>query len=152
MDGCLTDFDQAVKDLTGMTLDWDDPEEKKKKVYEAIDDAGPEFWSAMKWLPDDQGGQKLWGILKPFRPVLLSSPGKFLYAEQGKKEWVTEHVPGTTLFLSEDKYQFAERDAVLIDDNEPNIETWRKSGGVGILHKNTDDTEIKLLSLLAPHE
>ena len=152
LDDTIVDWTGAVKDLTGMTLSWDDSDEKKKKIYEAIDDAGPGFWSGMKFLPDDKGGQKLWKVVEPFHPVLLSSPGRFLYAEQGKKEWVSAHLPGTSLFLDEDKFQYAERDAVLIDDDDDNIGAWREAGGIGILHKNTDDTEIKLLSLLAPHE
>ena len=154
LDNTITDFDQAVKDLTGKILEWDMPDEEKNKIYQAMDDAGPGFWSEMKWLDDTKGGRKLWSILEPFHPVLLSSPGQFLYAEQGKREWVASHVPGTTLFLvqSDDKYRYAERDAVLVDDDDDNIGAWREAGGIGILHKNTNDTEIKLLSLLAPKE
>ena len=152
LDQVLVDWDGAVKKLTGEDLGWDDPEDKKNRIYKAIDDAGPNFWSEMKWLSDEKGGRKLWKIMKPFNPVLLSSPGKFRYAEQGKKEWVKSHTPGTTLFLTPDKYEFAERDAVLIDDNEDNIRAWRDAGGIGILHKDTDSTEVALLSLLSPRE
>ena len=152
MDGCLTNWDGAVKDLVGYTIDWDDPDEKKNKVYKAIDNAGPDFWSEMQWLPDEVGGRALWNVLQPFRPTLLSSPGQFLYAERGKREWVSSQVPGTTLILSKDKYLYAERDAVLIDDMVENIEAWQKAGGTGILHKDTESTEIALLSLLSPRE
>lgn len=152
MDGVITDWDGQLKNLTGMELDWDDPEDKKQKAYKAIDDAGVEFWSKMKWLPDEKGGKKLWKILKPFRPVFLSSPGQFRYAPQGKTEWVNQNTPGTTLFTEPDKFKFAERHAVLIDDNEDNIDAWKKAGGIGILHKDTESTEIALLSLLAPQD
>ena len=37
LDGVLTNFQGAVKNLTGHDLDWDDPEEKKIEVYKAID-------------------------------------------------------------------------------------------------------------------
>ena len=152
MDGVLTDWEGAVKGLTGESLSWDDPEDKKIKIYQAIDEAGPNFWSEMKYLPDDIGGRALWKICQPFHPTILSSPGKFMYAQQGKREWVAANLPGTTLYLSVDKFEYAERDAVLIDDNESNIGSWREAGGTGILHKNTESTEIALLSLLAPHE
>ena len=150
MDGVLTDWDGAVKELTGEILDLNDPKDKKDRVYKAIDAAGPRFWSDMKWLPDSVGGKALWTILKPFSPILLSSPGQFLYAEQGKKEWVSKNMPGTVLFLDPDKFKYAERDSVLIDDMEKNISAWQGSGGIGILHKNTESTEIALLSLLSP--
>jgi len=146
MDNCLTDFTGAVQALgheDGLPLSAS--EEAKKAMYKAIEDAGEGFWSTMNWA---EGGQELYEFLKPWKPVLLSSPGEFLYAEAGKTQWVKDHIPGTTLLLEPDKYRYAERDAILIDDMISNIEGWQKQGGIGILHKDTNTTIEKVKALL----
>lgn len=148
MDGVLTDFDTAATAIGGAAgLKEDATPEEKQDMYNKIEAAGPEFWSNMPWKSD---GKKLWNALKPFNPVLLSSPGKFMHAPRGKQDWVKKNLPGVPLFLDEDKYRWAERDAVLIDDSLPKILAWREMRGIGIHHKDAETTEKKLLSLLAP--
>lgn len=148
LDGVLTDFTYAVTQL-GHEKGLDDgaPEKDKLAMYKAIDDAGLTFWRDMPW---KQGGYRLWGMLSGYHPVLLSSPGKFIWALQGKQGWVSRNVPGTTLFLDENKAQWAERDAVLIDDMKKNIEAWTDHGGTGILYTDPDDTWEKLTALVSP--
>lgn len=150
MDGVLTDFEAAVRELGPEAvpgLKDDATSEEKQKMYDMIEKAGPGFWSNMPW---KEGGMGIWKAVRPFYPRLLSSPGKFMHAERGKNEWVKKNLPGVPLFLENDKYRWAERGAVLIDDSIDNIHGWRMSGGVGIHHKDPKNTEIKLLSLLAP--
>lgn len=150
MDGVLTDFEAAATVVGGAAgLKDEATSEEKQDMYDKVEAAGPEFWSRMPWKSD---GKKLWKALKPFSPILLSSPGKFMHAPRGKQDWVRENLPGVPLFLDEDKYRWAERDAVLIDDSLPKILAWREMGGIGIHHKDADTTEAKLLALLSPSE
>ena len=116
-------------------------------MYDAIEKAGVNFWAEMEWLPE---GKKLWDLVKDLNPVLLSSPGKFRFAPGGKQEWVQKNLPGISLFLDEDKYQYAEsvNTTILIDDNKENISNWKEAGGIGILHENYAKTKTELQRVL----
>lgn len=150
MDGVLTDWDEAVRQLGhGEALRENAPERDRAEMYRAINNAGTDFWANIEWTPD---GKRLWEIVKMFHPTLLTSPGRFPYAIRGKKIWIKENIPGTPVFFSRNKSEYAERDAVLIDDQKNNISAWREAGGIGIYHQNTDDTEKELMSLISPTE
>lgn len=41
--------------------------------------------------------------------------------------------------------------AVLVDDFDRNINVWRAEGGVGILHRNIDDTMEQLYQIMSKH-
>lgn len=101
----------------------------------------------MEWKPD---GKELWEIVRKFNPVLLSSPGRFTGAPSGKLLWVKNNIPGTTLFLSDNKSEYIDpyEQSVLIDDMKKNIGAWEEVGGEGILHTSTPETERKFLELL----
>ena len=143
MDNVLTDFKQAViyigheKALNDDTL--------KQDMYNAIEKEGPKFWNNMQWTPD---GKDLWLILKPYKPIILSSPGKFKYAKEGKLLWISNNIPNTQVFFETDKYRYANMNSVLIDDDIKNTEPWTLQGGQAILHTSKDNTEQELLQLL----
>jgi len=148
LDSTLTNFEKAVRDLgetpaTGLSDNATD--EQKQAMYKAIDDASVDFWATMEWIPD---GYALWELLKPYNPVLLSSPGEFRDAPGGKQEWVNKNIPGTSLILDPKKWNYAERNAILIDDNQNNIGAWEECGGIGILHTDAISTAKKLLNLI----
>ena len=135
MDDVLTAFSAAVNQLGHAAgLPYDAPYEAKKAMYEAIDEAGVAFWAGMPWTP---GGKQVWNIVKKYcaDPVLLSSPGFMRFAPAGKNLWVKFNLPGVPLFLSVSKYEYAERDAILIDDMKDNIGAWKKADGLGILYE-----------------
>ena len=145
MDSCITDFDKAVKKLGPKAVKGlvdGASEEEKQYMYDKIESKGSEFWSEMEWYPK---GDELWKIVKKFNPVLLSSPGLFQYAQGGKQDWVNAHLPGISLFLDMDKYEYAEPDSVLIDDSKPNIESWRDAGGIGIHYQGDPESVEKEL-------
>lgn len=146
MDGVLTNFEDAARDLgQGQGLRPDATEEEKNQMYRAIDEAGASFWANMKWTQD---GKKLWNALRKLNPVLLSSPAQFRGAPSGKLTWVNREIPGTSLFLENQKSSYADRDSVLIDDMLKNVLGWRECGGVGIHHKDTDTTLAELRDIL----
>jgi len=148
MDGTICDFSRAVKELgpgPAEGLPKDSTQEQKQLMWDEIDKVGPDFWSKMKWLPD---GKKLWALVKDYNPVLLSNPGKFRFAKAGKEIWVSENLPGVSLFLDMDKSQYAEDGSILIDDDQENISSFREYGGEGILHENYEKTKEELEKLL----
>ncbi len=150
IDNTLTNFTWAVKNLGEeftAGLEKDAPLEDKQKMWDAIEKAGEPFWAEMPWKDD---GKDLWGLVKRFNPVLLSSPGKFKFAPSGKAQWVKKNVPGTSLFLSDSKSEYVDpyETSILIDDDKGNIGGWEQRGGEGILHTSAADTERKLLELL----
>jgi hypothetical protein len=147
MDSVLTDWVGAVQALG---IPWSDnpSKEEKRASYKAIAEAGEPFWSDMAWMPD---GQELWEFLKPYNPVLLSSPGKhgkFPLAASGKMKWVKNNIPGTTLIIESDKFKYAEMDAILIDDMQENVGAWKECGGIGILHTDAASTRKKFLDII----
>ena len=72
------------------------------------------------------------------------------YAFYDKVEWAQKYFSGVPVFFgpfSKDKHQHCKIGDILIDDRTSNIEEWRAAGGVGILHRNLNDT-LAELSLL----
>jgi len=140
MDSVLTDFQKAVKKLGPKAVQGladDATQEQKQVMYDAIEEAREPFWAEMSWT---ERGEELWKILKPYKPVILTSPGKFLYAPAGKNTWMNKNLPGISYFLEEDKWYYVEPNAVLIDDMEKNIRDWDAAGGLSILYEG--DPEI----------
>ena len=149
LDGCLTDFRAGVQNLgpdAAAGLDENALQKTKDDMYRAIEKAGPEWWANLAWTID---GKALWEGIKQYNPVILSSPGKdgnfVTIAEEGKKTWLARELPGVTYFLYNNKFEFAERDAILIDDMKDNVDAWVQCGGMGILHKDAPTT-LRLLS------
>jgi hypothetical protein len=71
---------------------------------------------------------------------------KKYYATNGKLLWLKKHnfnfneddiliVPSAT-----DKQKFSGKNQILVDDYAKNIKSWNAAGGIGILHKNAQDS------------
>ena len=75
------------------------------------------------------------------------APDFTLPSVSGKKMWVKNNMPGVQLYIENDKYKYAEPDAILIDDMEKNVEAWKEAGGIGILHKSAPQTEREIIEL-----
>ena len=145
MDGVLCDFDERFEHFYGVP-----PREyyttKGPKAFEdAVNEAGIEFWSKMKWMP---GGQELWSIIGKYKPYILTSPSKFKYAKEGKQEWIKNNLnpqPKKVLFAQTgDKHSMMTADpknSMLIDDYWPNLAPWKALGGIAIMHKDIDKTK-----------
>jgi hypothetical protein len=90
-------------------------------------------------MPD---GKQLWDYIKDKQPTLLSAPSRKPASRLGKRLWVKNNIPGTPLVLAaaDKKQNYSGRNKILIDDRLDNIEQWVSQGGIGILHKNTQDT------------
>ena len=147
MDGVLTDFDKAFMEASGGIM----PSEYEKNFgkdgfWKLIDAKGADFWEKMPWMSD---GKTYWDYIKEYNPTLLSSPSRSSTSRLGKRLWVKNNLPGTKLILAQakDKQNYAQKDRILIDDRPSNIEQWRASGGVGILHISASDTIKQLKEL-----
>jgi len=151
MDGVLANLLKFMEDLTGHTLkDNDDyDQEAWNKFHNHMRDGNKTF-EDFEMLPD---AQKLWDYVVPYKPHILSATGTNLVSEVQKQKtaWIKEHLTGyDQIYLpdkSRDKAKYAWPDAVLIDDRMKSIGPWREKGGIGILHKNAEDSIQQLKEL-----
>jgi len=169
MDGVLVDFELGVVEYITGALAEGRAEELKAKIdrdYITTDDlAGPtknqnirdymykelqhnaDFWENLPWMPN---GQRLWEVLAPHNPNILTTPMGY-GSEIGKQAWIDNNLnpPPQKVFMSREKYNWANKNSILIDDWTKNTVPWAEEengNGIAILHKD-DDLE-KTLSRL----
>ena len=146
MDGVLVDFIKGYFELTG--IDISDEFHSDKKFWEPIDKGGVDFWTKLEWTPD---GKELWDYIKKYDPELLSSPSRENESRVGKRLWVKRELPGSHLILrsASKKQEFANPEAILIDDRPSNIKQWKEAGGITIHHTSAKDSikQLKQLNL-----
>lgn len=133
LDGVLVDFERAKAEFKG----------NKDDIWQNED-----YWTNMFWMSD---GKKLWDTIKKFSPIVLSSPGRKTNYEvmKGKDKWVDRELGKNQKRIFEiDKAKYANESSILIDDKQDNIDEWESEGGIGILHKNTNDTINKLKKII----
>lgn len=145
MDGVLVDFEKGYLDLTGINLKgehFDGP-----RFWEPVNKKGYDFWINLDWMGD---GKLLWNSIKDYNPSILSAPSSKPESRVAKHDWVDRELGKNVeviLRSARNKKEFAAPNHILIDDREDNIRDWNESGGIGILHKSTDDTLNKLNKL-----
>jgi len=147
MDGVLVDFEKRFEKYSGGLS----PNEYRDKYdlnafWKLVDGEGVGFWVGMPWMPD---GEQLYNYIKPNLYSLLSSPSFDNSSRLGKRLWVKKHIPGTKLILAarKNKQDYAEENAILIDDLKPTIDEWNAKGGIGILHTSAESTIKQLKEL-----
>ena len=146
MDGVLCDFEKRFKDLTGLSPNEFRDKNGINEFWKVIDNDGVRFWVGMDWMPD---GKQLYDYIKPNLYSLLSSPSSINSSRLGKRLWVKNKIPGTKLILAarKNKKDYAEENAILIDDLKPTIDEWNAKGGIGILHTSAESTIKQLKEL-----
>jgi len=145
LDGVLTDFLKGASLATGKTFNTHAEWEKvKSSDWRVIADIGADFWAGLPWTSD---GKKLWGVVKQYNPNILSAfpqaKENKQHAVTGKNKWIKRELSGYNkihLVKGQDKQNFASPKSILIDDLERNVEQFISKGGIGILHKNANDT------------
>lgn len=146
MDGVLVNFTKGYLELTG--IDLEGKFYSDTKFWDPINKAGYKFWVNLEWKPD---GKRLWNYIEKYKPEILSAPSRENDSRVGKHDWIKRELPGVHLILrtAKNKKEFASPESILIDDHEINIEQWKEAGGIGILHKSTEDTikQLKKLQL-----
>ena len=141
------DMDDVITDLHGEIINTGKIKEdifrklKEKSIsdnlfWKIINKKGVKFWSEMPWTSN---GKKLWKLILPGNPTILSAYSKkSVYTVTGKKIWIKNNLGNVKhiLCLRKDKKNYAYPSAILIDDRKDNIDEWKKNGGIGILYHN----------------
>jgi hypothetical protein len=149
MDGVLCDFDARFEYFYNMSPSeyrkQYKPEKANEYLTKAVDEVGITYWSKMQWMP---GGQELWSIIGKYNPIILTSPGQFEYAEEGKLEWIKDNLspqPKEVIFAESGnkhlKMVTEPKKSILIDDYWTNLAPWKASGGIAIMHKDINKTK-----------
>ena len=157
LDGVLANHDgQAQEYKVKMALQ---PNHDSGINYD-ISDYKDGFFRTMKPMPDVHLFQDyLKGIDKDRVHILSAVPKRRTSAMSvfdEKKEWVKEYFPfikssNINICFREHKALFAQihPHSILIDDNKNNINEWKASGGIGILHT---DALSSIKKAMAIHE
>lgn len=155
MDGVLCDFESQFEHYFGTSVKEYVNEKGEKGLENAINSAGLVFWSRMPWNP---GGKSLWEKIGKFQVTILSAPGKFKYAKEGKKIWISEHLrpqPIKVIFresglkhtiLSNKSPEEISR-SVLIDDYGKNLSPWQQMGGKIVKYDSYDSANSQIHKL-----
>jgi hypothetical protein len=79
----------------------------------------------------------LFDAVKHVNPVILTGLPRGNWAGEQKKRWAAKHFPGTKIItcLSVEKWKFAKRGDILVDDMEKHRHLWEEAGGVLIHHR-----------------
>ena len=158
MDGVLVDFELGVVEYITAALAEGRAEELKAKIdrdYITTDDlAGDtknndirkymyhelehnaDFWENLPWIPN---GQRLWAALAPHNPNILTTPMGY-GSEIGKQAWIDKNLEPLPkkVFMSREKYQWANKNSILIDDFTKNTIPWEEHGGIALLYKDSE--------------
>ena len=146
MDGVLADFEKQFERHTGHKVKGFQTKNGKDAFWAEIQTHGVKFWSDIPWMSD---GKTLWKYIKKFNPSILSAPSQAEESKIGKTQWVKKNIGNVKLILirSSEKQKYANQYAILIDDYERNIQRWKSTGGIAILHTSTANTIAQLKKL-----
>lgn len=106
-----------------------------------------EFWANLPWMPN---GKRLWDAIAKHNPHILTSPMQD-GSKRGKQIWIENNLKPSPdkVFMSHEKYNWADESSVLIDDWSKNTVPWAEKGGIAIKHADSefDQTLDKLAEL-----
>jgi len=158
LDGVLVDFKQGALNLGVDIGGQDKPHPNEDKLWQAVDAYGKDkFFANLPWMPD---GQQLWRFINEnfldvkILTALGKSDKKDNLTRKGKGEWLQKNIPELRLrnvHMVPNKHakkHYASPGDVLIDDTDICINEWLTKGGIGILHKNTQETIQRLAKLI----
>ena len=158
MDGVLVDFEQGVVDYITDKIKTGEAEDLRlaikreyitkgdlsgvgknqdvrKYMYKQLKDAA-DFWENLPWMSN---GQKLWSAIAPHHPNILTTPMGY-GSEIAKQAWIDKNLnpPPQKVFMSDEKYKWANKNSILIDDWTKNTIPWEEHGGFAILHQDSN--------------
>ena len=151
LDGVLADLTSYIEKVLGQPIqvagdgDWADSD----GIWKKLRPTGEPDFTKLELLPD---AMTLWNYIKKYNPSILTATGQPVEEnDKQKREWVKNHLTGYneihTVVASRNKSKWAWPDAILIDDRNKSIDPWREKGGIGILHRSTNDTIAQLKKL-----
>jgi hypothetical protein len=107
----------------------------RKYMYKELSDH-VDYWANLPWT---KNGKALWNLISPYNPNILTTPmGRG--SEIGKQAWIDKNLSPSPnqVFMSKDKYLWANKDSILIDDWTKNTIPWTEHDGIAILHSDDD--------------
>ena len=103
------------------------------------------FWEDLPWMPN---GRRLWAAIAPYGPNILTTPmgnkedPKSGYGSRiGKQAWIDKNLveemamPPKEIFMSREKYRWANKNSILIDDFTKNTIPWDDHKGIALLYR-----------------
>jgi hypothetical protein len=150
LDGVMVNFEKKLRDL-GYSPELIKRDPHKDEFWSFIDKStreGMKFWSDMLPMND---AFVLWDFVKNYSPTILTSTGGVDAGCSQKNEWVNKYLgyyPVVCVNSSEEKANYAHENAILIDDRSKSILPWESAGGIGILHKNAENSIAQLKDIL----
>ena len=150
MDGVLVDLIGSIKKLLGKTklnqgiID---------DFFNSDDGKSAEFLAECGW---ESGGKQLWKYIKQYDPFILSACPSVCNKDKkvikGKTMWCQKNLKMDSskvhIVQRREKKDYANKDAILIDDRKKNIQEWEAAGGIGVLHVNVNTTIKQLKGLV----
>lgn len=172
LDGVLTDFEdhllKSFETFFGSDSVWGqlapgqtvrDLQSRLGEKWYLMTASLPEsFWSEMPWMVD---GKELWRFIKAYPHIILTTPARGSRSRLGKQKWITTQLGSEVeSIIQPHKHRYVHQNLgvpmslrvhdlkkVLIDDLPNNIENWKAQGGIGILHRSTEETIHNLRNL-----
>lgn len=148
LDGVMADFDRHFPEVFGV----DHRSLADDALWERIN-SHPSFF---RDLPVCEGAIAFFDRVSYSKPIILTACPRtnYQHVARQKRAWVREHLsPHCTVLPvmggSNKPLFMHEPGDILIDDFERNIRAWEEEGGVGILHRNFEDTKAQLKAVLA---
>ena len=157
IDGVLANWEWGVNNLLGLKHINVQNYHVDKNLY------APQYYGAIKeyqregglfWydLPMLSGVGQLWAYLHPFKPTVITAIGNNdLGAEKQKRDWIRmrfgEKVEVLVVIRTKEKHLYAQPNYVLIDDQQRALNGWIEHGGIGILHRSSEETIRQLRTL-----
>lgn len=152
LDGVLADWEKQFKNFSGGVSSSEyESRYGKEQRYELVKKNSPNFYETIPWTKD---GKSLYFFAKQF-PTEILSHSTDEPSSTGKLNWLKNNNIDLKPNLVKnrlDKSKFASADSILIDDRSDVIESFIKSGGIGILHKNSAESINKLKEILGVKE
>jgi hypothetical protein len=142
MDGVIADFEKRYTDMWGKISEEQRRSEFRSNFNEFIK---TEQFVTLELMPDArQLIDALYRIDIP-KEILSSTAYQEVYEviSVQKASWLATHnIPWKQNFVpgKRHKYKWATPNSIIIDDTLSVIEDWEKAGGIGIHHKNTEQT------------
>lgn len=141
MDGVVADFEKGVENLTGRKFN-SFSDDEMWAVIKAAEKDGYRHWLE---LPKMKDADKLYKYVKKYPHEFLTSTGtwKEEQVQKEKVQWAKKYYMGVKINFTNSsklKAKWAKPYHILIDDREKSIRPWVAAGGIGILHKNANDT------------
>jgi len=148
LDGVVADFVRGKKEILGLSDGA--PEDETFAIMAS--EKGLGFYAKLKKMKD---ADQLWAFLKNTDVEILSAipkpRRKVKGADPDKRAWVKKNLSSSVKVNitqgGSAKKRMAAPDRILIDDLKRNIDQWRSSGGIGILHTSASKT-IRVLKTL----